>query len=143
MWLNGLFSGGSISTLESLAAFTEARHRVLADNIANVDTPYYKARDLSPEAFAEQLRRAVQDRHGMRAPLTLEPTEQVYTAESGSLCFVPEEIEHNHILFHDENNRSVEKLSAAMAKNRMVHLASTRLLTHEFQLLQAAVRGRP
>ena len=32
-------------------AFTEARHSVLAGNVANLDTPGYKTRDLSVETF--------------------------------------------------------------------------------------------
>lgn len=142
MGLLGSFSRGSIPILESLAAFTEARHRVLADNIANVDTPYYKARDLSPEAFSEQLREAIAARTGPNARLVLDSTEQAYVDETGRLRFVPQEVEHNHVLFHDGSNRSVEKLMASMAKNTMVHLVATRLLTRQFQLLQVAVRGR-
>ena len=37
--------------LEQVVNFTEARHGVLAGNIANLDTPGYKTRDLSPELF--------------------------------------------------------------------------------------------
>ena len=143
MWLNGLFSRGAISTLESLAAFTEARQRVLADNIANVDTPFYKARDLSPEAFAQQLRCAIDQRGPANGPLRLESSEQAVMDDAGQLRFVFQEVEHNNVLFHDQGNRSVEKLMAGMAKNRMMHEASTRLLAHEFQMLQMAIRGRP
>jgi len=143
MWCTRLFSGGSIATLEQLAAFTEARHRVLANNIANVDTPGFKARDLSPEAFEQQLRRALGSRPSSRAPLVLESSSQVWMDGEGRLAFAPQEVAHNHVLFHDENNRSVEKMMASMAKNQMIQQVSTRLLAHEFQMLQLAVRGRP
>ena len=39
--------------LEQVVNFTEARHGVLAGNIANLDTPGYKTRDLSPALFQE------------------------------------------------------------------------------------------
>ena len=138
----GSFSRGSIPVLESLAAFTEARHRVLADNIANVDTPYYKVRDLSPEAFARQLADAIQARATPKAPLRLESTRQVYVDAQGRLSFAPQEVDHHHVLFHDESNRSVEKLMASMAKNTMTQAMATRLLAHEFEVLHVAIRGR-
>ena len=41
----------TIPLLQEVASFAEARHHVLAGNIANVDTPGYRVRDLSPETF--------------------------------------------------------------------------------------------
>ena len=49
--LGALFQSTTIPALEQVVNFTEARHNVLAGNIANVDTPGYKARDLSVEDF--------------------------------------------------------------------------------------------
>ncbi|HEX6961110.1 MAG TPA: flagellar basal body protein, partial [Lacipirellula sp.] len=57
-----MFSSGSLPLLEQVVNFTEARHGVLAGNIANLDTPGYRARDLSPEEFQERLKDAVEDR---------------------------------------------------------------------------------
>ena len=46
--------------LEQVVNFTAARHNVLAGNIANLDTPGYRAADLSPEMFQSQLKEAVE-----------------------------------------------------------------------------------
>ena len=51
-----LTDSGAMPTLERLLQFTSARHQVLADNIANLSTPYYKPRDLSVESFQAALR---------------------------------------------------------------------------------------
>ena len=41
MFFEGLVNRGSLPAMEKMLAFTEARHRVLTENIANVDTPGY------------------------------------------------------------------------------------------------------
>ena len=39
--IKGMFDSGALPALERLAQFTEARHRVLTNNIANLSNPYY------------------------------------------------------------------------------------------------------
>ena len=41
-----IFGSTSIPILEQVVNFAEARHHVLAGNIANLDTPGYRVRDL-------------------------------------------------------------------------------------------------
>src|SRR3989304_8216524 len=66
--LSTLFGTSSVPLLEQVVNFTEARHGVLAGNIANIDTPGYKTRDLSPELFHEKLKEAVEASHATTAP---------------------------------------------------------------------------
>ena len=42
----GIFQSTTIPVLEQVVNFTEARHTVLAGNLANLHTPGYQARDL-------------------------------------------------------------------------------------------------
>ena len=60
--LSSIFQSSSIPVLEQVVNFTEARHGVLAGNIANLDTPGYKTRDISPALFQEQLKEAINTR---------------------------------------------------------------------------------
>ena len=57
---SSLFDGSTIPMLEQVVQFTEARHGVLAGNIANMDTPGYRTRDLSPELFQSRLQEALE-----------------------------------------------------------------------------------
>ncbi len=66
--LSSIFQSSSLPVLEQVVNFTEARHGVLAGNVANLDTPGYKTRDLSPELFQERLKEAVDTR---RQPISL------------------------------------------------------------------------
>ena len=57
-----LFQSSTLPVLEQVVGFTQARHGVLAGNIANLDTPGYLTRDLSPEKFQEKLKDALKTR---------------------------------------------------------------------------------
>ena len=58
----GLFQSTTIPVLEQVVNFSQARHTVLAGNIANMDTPGYRARDLSVETGSRVLLDAVAER---------------------------------------------------------------------------------
>src|SRR4030042_4347215 len=66
--LSSLFSSTTIPVLEQVVNFTEARHGVLAGNIANLDTPGYRTRDLSPELFQQRLQKAIEAQHTRPSP---------------------------------------------------------------------------
>ncbi|RUR41410.1 flagellar basal body rod protein FlgB [Vreelandella populi] len=61
----------------------QARHEVLAANIANADTPNYKARDID---FASELKKAVEGggaQQGSHGGLTLSRTSEQHMAGAG------------------------------------------------------------
>lgn len=55
--LPSMLNNTTLPVLEQAVSFAQARHGVLAGNIANIDTPGYKTRDLSPDLFQESLKR--------------------------------------------------------------------------------------
>ena len=59
MPLNGLTDGGALPAIEALARFTAARQRLIAGNVANMDTPGYTPMDADPKAFQAQIARAI------------------------------------------------------------------------------------
>ena len=67
---NGLFQSSTIPVLQEVVNFSQARQSVLAGNIANIDTPGYKARDFSVEDFQDRLKQAIEDRDApaLRSP---------------------------------------------------------------------------
>ncbi|GMV96243.1 MAG: hypothetical protein AMXMBFR83_06110 [Phycisphaerae bacterium] len=59
MFFEDLVNGGGVPALEKMLAFTQARQRMLAENVANVDTPGYQAKQLDARAFQLALRQAL------------------------------------------------------------------------------------
>ena len=145
--INGLFDSGSLPVTEKLVRFTGARHGVITNNIANLSTPNYRPQDLDPKAFQKQLAQAVDDRRARMKrggagadELRIKDTRQVKFGPNG-MRVNPEPLDEN-ILFHDRNNRDLERTMQNLAENTMIHSAGLELLKSDFEMLKTAIRGR-
>lgn len=55
-----MFDSTALPALEQTAIFAQRRHEVLAGNLANLDTPDYRAQDLSVDGFEHALAESIQ-----------------------------------------------------------------------------------
>ena len=131
MFIERLLNQGNAPLLERTLEFTAQRHRLIAENVVNVDTPGYVQRDMSLEKFQGMLRRRVEDRRSGPPGAT-------------SFSDIDGELEHpeRSILFHDGNNRSMEQLMSDQAKNALMHNMVVELLKKQFASLENALRER-
>ncbi|MAE66729.1 MAG: hypothetical protein CMJ18_20875 [Phycisphaeraceae bacterium] len=139
-----MFDSGALPAAERLVQFTARRHRVLADGIANLSTPFYKPRDLDPKAFQSALADAIDRRRKtvspIRGPLEMQNTRQ--------LRFEPDRIDvrpdpvHRNILFHDQNNRDLERLMQHLAENTVSHQVGIELVKNQFDMIGRAIEER-
>jgi flagellar basal-body rod protein FlgB len=142
--IRGLLDSGALPTLERLVQFTGQRHRVLTQNIANLDTPYFQPRDLDPKAFQASLRDAI-DRRRSRPNPTAGPLNMRDTRQ---LSFKKDHMEaqpafsNQNIMFHDRNNRDLERIMQSLAENTLAHSAGIEMLRNQFSMLEMAIRGR-
>ncbi len=143
MFLSDVTNAGAIPLLEKTLAFTEARNRMLAENIANVNTPGYRARQLSVRDFQAALRSARERRRAEGGSgFHLPETREVRTDAAGHLQATPSLEPVENILFHDGTNARVEHHMADLAENAMMHQVATELMQKKFGSLQSAIRGR-
>jgi flagellar basal-body rod protein FlgB len=140
-----LFKSSTLPMLEQVVNFTEARHGVLAGNIANLDTPGYRSRDLPTDQFQTRLKEALESR---RPPTSAAPYP--YTtmdAAAGSSLRMSDKLATvtdtvKGMLRHDENNSSLEEQISEIAKNQAQHNLALSLMTAQFRLLRAAITER-
>lgn len=133
--LNNLFQGTTIGVLEQVVNFTQERHGVLAGNIANLDTPGYKTRDLSPEKFQSNLREAIDARSKPQSP--------GLSGQSGSIRdFADVRESLKSILYHDGSDVSLEKQITEISKNHGQHNMAISLMSAQFRLLESAISER-
>lgn len=143
MWMDSLINSGTLPVLEKVAAFTEGRHRVLAENIANIDTPGYRTKQLDPKLFQAELARAVENHRGRTgSSLGLRSTKQFHTDDQGRLNVTPTLRPSQNILFHDGTNASVEHQMTALAENTIMHQVVVELMQQRFNGLRGAISGR-
>jgi flagellar basal-body rod protein FlgB len=139
--LNQMFANSTAPLLEQVVNFTEARHGVLAGNIANLDTPGYKTRDLSPQLFQEQLKDALEAQRQSPGQTSLGETSA--TGSRGKyeqLAKVNDSL--TGMLRHDDNNASLEQQVTQISKNQAQHNLAINLMAQQFRLLRTAINER-
>jgi len=145
MYFKAMFDQGTIPVLEKIISFTEARHSVIANNIANVDTPNYRRRDLPIGEFQNALAKSIEHRRATNPrKFNSFDTDNVAANELGGvtakvLTAPPSPLD---ILRHDNNNVSIDREMSELAKNTLLHNGMVQILTSEFQMLQTAISER-
>ncbi|MDN4607470.1 flagellar basal body rod protein FlgB [Sporosarcina highlanderae] len=123
--------GSTISLLERGLNFSSAKGKVIAQNIANVDTPNYKAKSVS---FKELLHESSSS--SLRAyrtnELHLDFTSNVSTNGIKSLDFRYR---------HNGNGVDMEKEQADLAANQIYYNALVDRLNGKFNTLQNVIKG--
>ena len=144
--IDGLVNGDSIPVLEAAMKFAARRQALIQHNIANITTPEYQAVDVSPQKFAKALGEAVDRRrsdtgsdHG---ELKFKGNSEIKVLDNGDFEFKPSAGSGN-ILFHDRNDRDLERSMQALAENVAAFRVATEFFRGRVELLNSAIRERP
>ena len=146
--LSSIFQSSSIPVLEQVVNFTEARHGVLAGNIANIDTPGYKTRDISPALFQEQLKEAIDTRKEPVTPFDsrsfgLTSADVANEREKNQMAaFNKVRDSTKAILRHDGDDVSMEQQVNEIVKNQQEHNMAISIMSAQFRLLRVAITER-
>lgn len=143
--LSQLFDRGSNQVLEQVMYFTEARNKVLGHNIANIDTPRFIPETLTIKDFQNHLGKAIDDRrtrkYELNGKLNLTSDQQIRVGADGQASYLPQRTTAN-ILFHDQNNRSIENIMKDLAENNMAHQAAIEMWKKNMESLNVAISER-
>ncbi len=143
MWIDRLIASRTTHALELAAQFAEQRHQVLAENLANLDTPDYQTKLLDPTAFQASLRQALTQaaKEGSKR-LILRGNAQFSTGHDGRVQVRPSLEPAWNVLFHDGTNPRLETLLADVNANSLSYELAMNLLRGRFESLMKAIRGR-
>jgi flagellar basal-body rod protein FlgB len=132
--MRGLFDAGNTPLLRRALSAYALRHRVIAENLANVDTQGYRAQDVSFETLlAEQDRDLVR---GMRTHAGHLPIGG--GNRNADPVILPSETPFDNGV----NNVNVEEQSVLEAQNQLMWNMATRLLGKRYQGLRSAIKGQ-
>lgn len=138
--LGEMLNEGAVPVLEASMRFAAQRQRLLAHNIANLSTPDFRPMDVSPAEFQRALARALDDRRGSDGALELN-SRQIRTEAGGGLRLTPASPSGN-ILFHDRNNRDLERMMADLAENTAAFRLASDLLRSRMEMTRSALAQR-
>ncbi|MCA0969147.1 flagellar basal body rod protein FlgB [Halobacillus litoralis] len=125
--------GQTIHTLENAMNHSAAKNRTIANNIANVDTPGYKAKDV---VFKDVL----------SSELSSIPTKRTHSRHidfqnrEGSSSF--QTITRQNTTYnHNGNNVDIDKEMNELAQNQIQYQALTSRISSKFSGLESVLRG--
>jgi flagellar basal body rod protein FlgB len=130
MFIDRMLNQGNGPMLEQWLRFTEARHRLIGENVVNLSTPGYQQKDLNVGAFQSMLRERAESRDAGDDVRFDDITMDIEDPERG-------------LLFHDGQTRSTEQLMTDQAKNALMHNLVVELLRKQFSALDMALKERP
>jgi flagellar basal-body rod protein FlgB len=120
-----------LSMLRERMEWHQERQRVLAENVANADTPNYRARDLAPPDFSHQLQ---------VASLALDRTSPLHiTAQGSSDSAFAADNKGRYEVRPRGNTVTHEDEMLKVASNQMDYEAVTSLYTRSLALIKIAI----
>ncbi len=111
-----------LGTLTHVMTTAGLRHRVIAQNIANVNTPHYQRLEVS---FGSELTRVLRSEGSSSTPL---PAPQVVEAPG------PERV--------DGNTVDIDREMAEVTKNALLYQAAVQIMASRISTLRSAITGR-
>lgn len=134
-----ILGGAAFQRLEGAVNAASLRQRVIANNIANVDVPYFKRADV---AFEEMLTHAL-GAHGESSlagkmtnarhiPINnsyLSPAPQVITDESTTIN-------------NNRNNVDIDKEMSLLAENQLRYNLLVQQVSHDVKMMRIGIEGR-
>lgn len=118
--------GGTVDVLRQATVFASRRHQLLAENVANAQTPNFRARDLSFEhelSLAQKVRAlpvASVDTPNLDVRLVDAPDARLGV---------------------DGNNVDIDRQMARISENALYHNVVVQLLVSRFGALKSAING--
>jgi flagellar basal-body rod protein FlgB len=120
-----------LSMLRTRMQWHQERQRVLAENVANADTPFYRARDLAPPNFESLVQRT--------GSLTMTRTDPGHMGAAGSDSQFAEDRSSHYEIRPRGTAVSHEDEMLKLAGNQMDYDAVTSIYTHSLSLIKTAV----
>lgn len=124
-----LFSNNMISKLEGTLSYSATKQRVISNNIANADTPNYKAKSVS---FREEL-------NSKLAAKRTDVRHRQFSEGGGTSYAVNTNKDTSY--HHNGNNVDIDKEMTEMAKNQIYYNALIDRMNGKFRGLKEAIKG--
>jgi len=129
----------SFNILEKSLHYRKIRQDLIASNIANADTPFYKSRDIRFEDALENEVKKVFN----------EPSKKLELARTNPMHLEPKDIEDEdkpvvffrdgHLTRNDGNDVDIDVETTEMAKNNIAYNATIEALRKDIEIFKAVI----
>jgi len=133
-----ILGGAAFQRLENAIHAATMRHRVISNNIANNDTPYFKRSDVT---FEEMLTQAIGSQ-GTRH-LIGKTTDPRHIPINGSYPTPSPRVvtDESTAINNNKNNVDIEKEMAMLAENQLRYNLLSQQISHEAKMMRIGIQG--
>jgi flagellar basal-body rod protein FlgB len=130
--------GGSLNLAAKALNLRAQRHEMIVSNLANADTPGYKAFDLMVEASMQQ-----QSASGNDLNVNRTHPGHLPSARATEPTFTPEivRLPEKDNLRGDGNTVDMDREMASLSSNQLLYRASAQIVVKNFQALKNVITG--
>lgn len=122
----------TIGILENSLSYSSLRQKAISENIANVDTPNYKAKEVS---FKNMFNQAVEKQ------ITANRTDNRHFEFKGATPQMFLKSSNSTAYNHNGNNVDIDKEMSEMAENQIYYNALIDRLNGKFNSLSTVIKG--
>ncbi|WP_339145803.1 MULTISPECIES: flagellar basal body rod protein FlgB [unclassified Sutcliffiella] len=120
----------SIQALEKGIQYSGVKHKAISHNIANVDTPNFKRKEITPN-FGETFQKALKSHK----------TDARHQDFSGTTNLPYKADKTSHSYSHNGNNVDIDKEMSDLAENQIYYYTLIDQMNGKFQSLQSVIKG--
>ena len=135
---NNLLFDQALATAAKALSLRARRHELIISNLANADTPGYKAFDL-------EMNEAIAAQAGEGPKVTLSRTHPVHipVGNPGNDYLRPHLVQNEDPtnMRGDGNTVNMEREMANLAENQLMYKASAQIVSKKFQSLKSVIQG--
>lgn len=131
-----LLSKPSFNLLERTLDAASLRQKVIANNVANVDTPYFKRSDVR---FEELLQNEMGQQMGFVGKRT-DPRH--FYIGNGNKTMPTVETDRSSVMNNNLNNVDIDAEMALLAKNQLRYDVMIQQVNHDIKQMRTAIGGK-
>lgn len=145
MFIDHLSNAGSLPVLRAMMSFASQRQKLIAHNIANLETPNFQPVDVSPQSFQAALSEAIDQRRqhngGSTGALEIRRTPEFEQGRNESLILRPRTPVPG-VLAHDRNSSDLETTMQSLVENAATFRVAADLYRARVGVLKKAIGER-
>lgn len=133
-----LLSNSSFQRLQSGLDAANLRNQVLANNIANVDTPYFKRSDVAFESLLQK------EMNGVKSTLSGKRTDpkHLIIGPSSQIPEISVKTDDSSAMNNNGNNVDVEREMSLLAENQLRYNSYIQSVNEQIRIMRTVIEGR-
>lgn len=134
-----VLNGAAFDRLQQAIKAAELRQGVISNNVANVDTPFFKRSEL---VFEDYLEKAMEQPQGNGLPVKRTHAKHMIPGQVSRSAEMQVVTDQSTAMNNNVNNVDVDREMSLLAKNQLRYNLLISQMNHDVKMMRTAIEGR-